>query len=210
MCINGEVMSEKNKRFGAAIAIFENNNGILRMADAVKLGITRYTLYAMRDAGIVEALSRGVYRLDSISGMTNPDLAAVASRAPEGIICLISALAFHNLTTQIPHAIDVAIQRDTWIPQFDYPPINVYKFSGDAYSSGIHLHKIDGVKVNVYSPEKSVADIFKYRNKLGMDVALEALQMWSERSGRDINALMKYAKVCRVDRVMRPYIAALI
>ncbi|MBN2529075.1 MAG: type IV toxin-antitoxin system AbiEi family antitoxin domain-containing protein [Deltaproteobacteria bacterium] len=198
------------KPFENVIEVFQKHNGILRMAEAIELGITRYTLYKMRDEGIVEAISRGVYRLTDIEGMSNPDLATVASRATQGIVCLISALSFHELTTQVPHAVDIALPRGAELPRIDYPPINTYWFSGDAYSEGIEMHTIDGVSVRIYTPEKSIADIFKYRNKLGQDVALEALQMWAKRKERNINMLMKYAKICRVEKVIRPYVEALL
>lgn len=180
------------------------------MANAVKNGITRHTLYAMRDAGVIESLSRGIYRLTALSGMTNPDFAIVASRAPNSIICLISALSFHEITTQVPHAVDIAIKRDTKEPRIDYPPTNIYEFSGETFSQGMEIHITDGIELKIYSPEKSIADIFKYRNKLGIDVALEALQMWTKRKERNINELMKYAKICRVEKVIRPYVEALL
>lgn len=203
-------MSENKKRFNDAVDVFKRHEGMLRMSEAIKLGIAKYTLYAMRDAGVIDALSRGVYRLGSISGMTNPDLATVARRTKDGVICLISALAFHDITTQVPHAVDIAIPRKSRAPKIEYPPTKAYRMSGEAYSQGIETHKIDGVDVLIYSIEKSVADIFKYRNKLGMDVALEALQMWSKRKDRQIDQLIKYAKICRVEHVMRPYVETLL
>ncbi len=180
------------------------------MSEAIHAGISRRTLYAMRDAGVLERLSRGVYRLASLPGLSAPDLVAVASRIPKGVVCLISALAFHELTTQVPHAVDVAIARGTEKPRINYPSVHVYWFSGDAFSKGLGTHTIDGKRVRLYSAEKSIADAFKYRNKIGMDVALEALRTWRSRRRPNVNRLLKYARICRVERVMRPYLEAMI
>jgi predicted transcriptional regulator of viral defense system len=198
-----------SERFQSAIETFRAGGGILRMADAVGAGISRRTLYAMYDEGVVERLSRGVYRLTSLPGLEAPDLIAVAARVPNGVICLISALAFHELTTQIPHAVDVAIARGAEPPRIDYPPVNVYWFSGTAFSEGISTPTIDGEKLRVYGPEKSIADAFKYRHKLGTDVALEALRTWRERRTTKIEDLLHYARICRVERIIRPYLEAM-
>lgn len=202
-------VSTMTVRFKDATDIFRSNGGTLRMSEAIRAGISRRTLYAMRDAGVLERLSRGVYRLASLPGLSAPDLVAVASRIPGGVVCLISALAFHELTTQIPHAVDIAIARGTEKPRINYPPVQVYWFSGDAFDKGVGSHTIDGRQVRVYSAEKSIADAFKYRNKIGMDLALEALRTW--RSGRRSNTelLVEYARICRVERVLRPYLEAM-
>jgi predicted transcriptional regulator of viral defense system len=197
------------ERFKEAVDAFRKNGGILRMSEAVQAGISRRTLYDMRDEGVLEQLSRGVYRLASLPGLEAPDLVAVATRIPNGVVCLISALAFHDLTTQIPHAVDVAIARGAEKPRIDYPPVNVYWFSGDAFTSGIETHTIDGKPVRVYGAEKSIADAFKYRNKIGMEVALEALRTWRARRESNIERLLDYGRICRVERVMRPYLEAM-
>ena len=197
------------ERFKEAVNVFRDNGGILRMSEAVEAGISRRTLYDMRDEGVLEQLSRGVYRLASLPGLEAPDLVAVATRIPNGVVCLISALAFHDLTTQIPHAVDVAIARGAEKPRIDYPPVNVYWFSGKAFTSGIETPKIDGKLVRVYGPEKSIADAFKYRNKIGREVALEALRTWRARRESNIERLLDYARICRVERIMRPYLEAM-
>ncbi len=197
------------ERFKDAADIFRSNGGTLRMSEAVQAGISRRTLYAMRDAGVLERLTRGVYRLASLPGLSAPDLVAVASRVPNGVVCLISALAFHELTTQVPHAVDIAIARGTEKPRINYPPVQVYWFSGDAFGKGIETQTIDGIKVRAYGAEKSIADVFKYRNKIGMDVALEALRTWRSRRRPNIKRLLEYAKICRIERVIRPYLEAM-
>lgn len=163
----------------------------------------------MYDQGVVDRLSRGVYRLAALPGLETPDLIAVATRIPRGVICLISALAYHELTTQIPHAVDVAVKRGAEMPRIDYPPVNVYWFSGRAYSEGIDTPTIDGLPVRIYGPEKSIADAFKYRRKIGNDVALEALRTWRERRSSNIETLLGYARICRVERIIRPYLEAM-
>jgi predicted transcriptional regulator of viral defense system len=179
------------------------------MVAALAAGIPRRTLYAMRDEGIIVQLSRGVYRLKDMPELGTPDLVTVATRVPKGVICLISALAFHELTTQIPHAVDVALPKGSEQPRIEYPPVNVYRFSGAAFTSGIETRKLDGHGVRIYSPEKSIADAFKYRNKLGTDVALEALKTWRGRRRAPIGRLLEQARVCRVERIIRPYLEAM-
>lgn len=182
----------------------------MRMSEALRAGISRKTLYAMRDEEILEQLSRGLYRLASLPGLGAPDLITVSTRVPDGVICLISALAYHNLTTHVPHAVDVAVPRGAERPRIDYPPINVYWFSDEAYSAGIETPTIDGRRVQVYGADKSIADAFKYRRKIGTDIALEALRNWVGRRGSRIEKLLEYARICRVERVMRPYLESLV
>lgn len=178
------------------------------MSDAVAAGVSRRTLYAMRDEGVVTQLSRGLYRLASLPELGAPDLVTVSTRIPRGVVCLISALAFHDLTTQIPHAVDIALIRGASTPRIDYPPVSVHWFSGAAFTSGVETPVVDGKALRVYSAEKTIADVFKYRNKLGLDVALEALKAWRSRRGATIERLLEQARVCRVERVMRPYLEA--
>lgn len=179
------------------------------MSEALRLGIGRKALYAMRDAGVIETVSRGTYRLASLDPLANPDLVAVGTRIPQGVLCLISALSFHELTTQVPHAIDVALPRGARKPRLDYPPTRFFWFSGPAFSEGIATHTLDGVAVRVYDPEKTLVDCFRYRNQLGMDVVLEALRLWRERRRKKLDVLLKYARMRHVERAMRPYLEAM-
>ena len=164
----------------------------------------------MRDDGRLETVSRGVYRLADSEPLGNPDLVTVATRVQGGVICLISALAFHELTTQIPHEVHVALQRGAEIPRLEYPPIKLYWVSGKAYSAGVETHELDGVSVRIYSPEKTLADCFKFRNKIGLDTAVEAVRFYRERRSVNVDALMRYAAICRVENVMRPYLEAIL
>jgi predicted transcriptional regulator of viral defense system len=188
--------------------IFRKHGGQLRMSEAIKQGITRYMLYSLRDKGVIEPVSRGVYRLVNLPPISNPDLVTVSLRFPNAIICLVSALAYHEITTQIPHTVSVAVSRDSRIPSLDHPPIQAHRFSNEAYTSGIEEHSIDGVALKVYSPEKTLADCFKFRNKIGMDVVLEALKLYKVRKKFRPSELLRYARICRVARVMQPYLEA--
>lgn len=179
------------------------------MSEALRLGINRKTLYAMRDAAVLEPVSRGLYRLASLEPLAHPDLVTVATRVPQGVLCLISALSFHDLTTQVPHTIDVALERGTRKPRLDYPPTRYFWFSGPAFHEGIETHKLDGAPVRIHDPEKTVADCFRYRNQIGMDVVLEAMRLWRERRRKKLDALLKYAGMRHVERAMRPYLEAM-
>jgi len=193
-----------------AIELFREHGGMLRTFEAQRLGIHPRTLYALRDSGVLEPLSRGLYRLTEMPPLAHPDLIIVSQRVPRAVICLLSALAFHELTTQIPHAIHIALESKTEAPRLDYPPLRVFWFSGRAWSEGIETHTLDDVPVRVYSPAKSVADAFKYRNKIGLDVALEALRLFHRHPAFDVGELLRYARVCRVENVIRPYLEAML
>ena len=192
------------------IAIFRKHGGQLRMSEAIAHGITRYMLYSLRDKGIIEQVSRGFYRLVELPPISNPDLVTVSLRFPNAVICLISALSYHNITTQIPHVVSVAVPRDSRIPSLDYPPVQAHRFSNNAYNSGIENHSIDGVPVKIYTPEKTLADCFKFRNKIGMDVVIEALKLYRSRQQFNLEKLLTYAEVCRVKNIMTPYLEATI
>lgn len=191
------------------IALFREHAAGLRMSEALKLGVPRSRLYAMRDAGIIEPLSKGLYRLVALAPLAYPDLVTVAARVPHGVLCLISALAFHELTTQVPHTVDIALERGTTKPRIDYPPTHFVWFSGPAFHQGIETHELDGAPVRIYDPEKTLVDGFRYRNQIGMDVVLEALRLWRERRRRKLNVLLQYARMRHVERAMRPYLEVL-
>ena len=197
------------RAFTHGIELFRQHGGSLRMSEALRLGINRKTFYAMRDTRIIEAVTRGLYRLMSLEPFEYPDLVTVAMRVPQGVLCLISALSFHELTTQVPHTIDVALERGTRKPRLDYPPTRFFWFSGPAFHEGIETHELDGAPVRVYDPEKTLVDCVRYRNQIGMDVVLEALRLWRERRPKKLDALLKYARMRHVERTMRPYLEAI-
>lgn len=200
----------RGTRFDRAVAVFREHGGILRTAQALRVGIHPSTLYTMRDNGTLEIVSRGVYRLADSDPLGNPDLVTVATRIPLGVVCLISALSFHDLTTQIPYEVHVALPRGAEEPRLDHPPVRSYRFSGEAFTEGVEHHKIDGVSVRIYNPEKTLADCFKFRNRIGLDTAVEAVRFYRVRRTVKIDELMHYASVCRVKKIIRPYLEAIL
>ena len=190
--------------------IFREHGGTMRTAEALEAGIHPRTLYGMRDSGELDRLSRGLYRLAEAPPLAHADLVTVALRAPKAVICLISALDYHGLTTQVPHAVYIAIPTHAAQPGIRQPPLEIFEFGGESYSEGIESHKLDDVTVRIYSPEKTLADCFKFRNRIGKDTAIEALKSYAEGGDVEVDDLMRYARICRVAGVMRPYLEALL
>lgn len=203
-------MSINKEKIERAKDVFKRHGGILRTTDVLKEGVHPRTLYFMRDNGELEVLSRGTYRLAELAPLDQQDIVTVASHVKSGVICLISALSFHEITTQIPHEVYAAISRTAAYPKLKYPPARFFRFSDDAFQAGIQVHKISGVEVKIYSPEKTIADCFKYRNKIGLDVAIEALKFWRNKKNSRIDKLIEYAKICRIYNVIKPYAEAMI
>jgi predicted transcriptional regulator of viral defense system len=191
-----------------ALRLFRRHDGVLHTKQALELGVHPRTLYAMRDRGLVEQLSRGVYRLSSLPPLSQPDLATVALRVPQAVVCLISALAYHDITTEVPHEVQIALPRGTKTPVLEHPPLRVFRFSGQALTEGIQTVSVDKIPLRVYAPEKTVADCFRFRKKLGLDVALEALDLCIKRKRTKPVDLLSYARICRVEKVMLPYLEA--
>ncbi|RTZ93902.1 MAG: transcriptional regulator [Deltaproteobacteria bacterium] len=183
--------------------------GIIRPRDVESAGIPREYLRRLCLSGELTRVSRGLYALPDTLTSEFITFVEVSKRMPNAVICLLSALQFHNLTTQVPHRVWIAIENKKWEPNFDYPPIELVRFTGNAFSFGVEKHEVHHVPIRVYSPAKTVADCFKFRNKIGLDVALEALrETW--RSGKvSMDQLWEAAKVCRVANIMRPYLEAI-
>ncbi len=188
--------------------VIRDNGGIIKTYDALQSGIHPRTLYQLRDAGDIEQISRGIYQLSEGETISNIDFVIVATRIPNSVICLISALSFHGITTQIPRKVSVAIQKDSKPAIIDFPPVQFHKFSKESFLAGIEKHQTDGVEVKVYNAEKTLADCFKFRNKIGMDIVLESLKLYRIRMKSDYKKILEYAKICRVDRIIRPYLEA--
>jgi len=203
-------MKASQGEFERAARVFRRHRGILRTGEAIEAGVHPRTLYAMRDAGVIQRLTRGLYRLADVPPLGNPDLVTVAMKAPNAVVCLLSALSFYDLTAQIPHAVYIAVQKHSHEPRLRHLPVRVFEFGGKAFAAGIEIHELDGVPVRIYSPEKTLADCFKYRNKLGLDVAVAALKLYAQRRSVNVDALMGFARICRVARVMQPYLAAIL
>ena len=198
------ISKEKN-----AIRIIKANKGIIRTNEAIKKHIHPRILYSLRDQGALEHISYGLYKLKQ-NKIVHPDFVTVALRAPTGVICLVSALAFHRLTTQIPHKVWLAVKRDTSKPRINYPPISIHQFSDQSFSSGINKHIFNNISVKIYNPEKTIADCFKFRDKIGMSIVLEALAFYKERKVFNPSKLIKYARICRVENIMKPYVESII
>jgi len=183
--------------------------GVVRPADLEAHGIPRRRMYDLVRKGEVERHARGIYAASNHPHTAEHALAQVAKRVPSGVICLLTALRFHELTTQAPAEMWIALPEKARKPRLDYPRLRVTRFSGPALTEGIETHRIEGVDVRVYSAAKTVADCFKYRNKVGIDVAVEALRDFSRRHRGGATELARFARICRVTRVMQPYLDAI-
>ena len=183
--------------------------GLLRASDLDAIEAPRVVLTRLTEAGLLERVSRGLYRLPSHPGSEHEGLATIAAKVPQAVFCLLTALQFHELTTQLPRQVWIAMPRGSHVPRVDYPPIKMVQMTGAVYTAGIEEHLRDGVTLRVYSAAKTVADCFKHRNKIGLDVALEALKDARAERMASADDLWRYAKVCRVANVMRPYLEAI-
>ena len=185
------------------------HNVLLRPRDLAGTGIDRKYLSLLAREGFIERVGRGLYALPDADLSEHQTLAEAAKRVPGGVVCLLSALRFHGLTTQAPFEVWMAIENKAWQPRIDAPPMRFVRFSGTAWTYGIDEHDVGGVPVRVYTPAKTVADCFKYRNKIGLDVALEALrETWRARAAT-MDELWRAAQACRMRNVMRPYLESL-
>ncbi|MBB3148116.1 putative transcriptional regulator of viral defense system [Phyllobacterium trifolii] len=186
--------------------------GIARGRDFDAAGVPRVYLQRLRDEGVLQQVGRGLYKLANAKVASATSLAEAARIQPKGVIGLLSALQFHNLTTQTPHAVWMLLGPKDWAPTNPSVSLKIVRASGEALRAGIETHQVDGVHVPITSPAKTVADCFKHRNKIGLDVAIEALRdLIKSRKGRaGLNELWRYAEIDRVQTVMRPYIEAMV
>ena len=184
--------------------------GVLRPRELDAYGIPREYLRRLHDRGQIVRVGRGLYVLPDAEVTEHHTLTQAAKRVPHGIICLLSALQFHGLTTQMPFEVWMAIEPKAKQPKVDKPVMRFLRFSGPSYKEGIEQHTIEGVQIKVYNPPKSVADCFKFRNKIGLDVALESLRDCLRQRKCTADSLWKYARICRVANIMKPYIEAML
>lgn len=191
-----------------ALKVFQDHGGVLKASEAIKKGIHPRILYQLRDEGGIELIAKGLYALPGLPGISQPDFVAIAKKVPTGIICLVSALYFHELTVQIPRWIDVAIKQSYHPPTIYYPLVQFHWFSNAYFDEGIEQHDIGGMMINIYSKEKSIVDCFRLRKKVGVDVALEALKIYWQKGNANMDLLQQLAKSSRVLRIMTPYIEA--
>ena len=179
----------------------------MKTNQALMQGIHPAALYRLVEDGKIIRLARGLYRLTSTQEFSNPDLAVVVAKAPDAVVCLISALSFHGITTQVPRAVYLAVPRGRYAGlRLRTPPVRIYRFDAPTFDQGIEAHAIDGIPIRIYSVARTVVDCFKYRNKLGLDVAVEALRFARARKRISNREILGFAQLLRQDRVMAPYL----
>lgn len=183
---------------------------VVRPRDLAECGLPKDYLYILEKEGVIERVGRGLYQWPNKDLGRHQSLAEVSKLAPKAVVALLSALNYHNMTTQNPHQIWLAIDRKAWRPVISYPPVRFVTMSKEALHAGVEEHSLNGVPIKVFCPAKTIVDCFKYRNKVGVDVALEALREgWSARQFT-MDELLFYAEICRVKKVMQPYIESLV
>lgn len=191
----------------SVLETFRQHGGVLRTGQALMRGIHPAALYSLVESGELTRLARGLYRLADAQEFSNPDLAVVAAKAPDAVICLISALSFHGITTQVPRAVYLAVSRGRYAGlRLRTPPVNIYRFDAATFDQGIETHQIDGVTVRIYGVARTLVDCFKYRNKLGLDIAIEALHFARERKRISNREILHFARLLRQVRVISPYL----
>lgn len=186
-----------------------SQKGLIRASDLDTIHAPRVALTRLTGAGLLERVGRGLYRLPGAQPSEFDSLGTVAAKAPQAVFCLLTALQFHELTTQLPRHIWIAMPRGSHAPRLDYPPLRMVQFAGEAYATGIETVERDGIALRVYGVAKTVADCFKHRHKIGLDVALEALKDARTRQKASADDIWHCAKVCRVANVMRPYLESI-
>ena len=186
-----------------------SQRGLLRASHLQELGIARVVLSRLAASGQLERVGRGVYRLPERQGAEHESLATIAVKVPQAVFCLLTALQIHQLTTQLPRQVWIAMPQGSHTPKMDYPPVKMVQFSGEAYAQGIEVVCADQVELPVYGVAKTIADCFKHRNKVGLDVAIEALREALATNKTTANDLWRFAKICRVANVMRPYLESI-
>jgi len=191
------------------ILALAGQGGMLLARDLEAIGAPRVALARLTASGQLEKVGRGVYRRAGSHGSEHESFAVVAAKVPQAVFCLLTALQFHELTTQLPRQVWIALPRGSHIPRMDYPPVKMVQFTGDAYTAGIQEMERDGVTLRVFSVAKTVADCFKHRNKIGLDVAIEALKDARSSKKATMDDIWRSAEICRVANVMRPFMEAI-
>jgi predicted transcriptional regulator of viral defense system len=199
----------KIRGLDTALKAFRHKGGTLRTRDLIELGIHTDALYALRETGQVIEVGRGLYRMADAEETEHPDLAEVAARAPNSAVCLISALSYHEITTQIPSAVHLAVPRGNYHRIKLSMPVTVYRFDPKTFSEGLETHRVGGIPVKIYNVARTVADCFKFRNKIGLDVAIEALRLARQRKRVQNRELLRYARLLRVEKTITPYLQAI-
>jgi len=183
--------------------------GTIRINDLLERGIHPEFVRRLVSKNVFVRSARGLYSLAESEITEHHSFAIIGKRIPKGVVCLTSAIRFHNIGTQLPRKIWLALEKGSAQPRLSYPPLSIVRFSGPAFSEGIEEHKIEGVTVKIYSPAKSVADCFKFRNRIGLEAAIEAARESLNERKATSDQIYHYAKICRVWNVMKPYLEAL-
>jgi predicted transcriptional regulator of viral defense system len=192
------------------IAYFQNHGGIARFSSIVKAGFHPDVLKGLERKGRVERIAWGLYRLTSSSLSPHPDFIITCLQAPKGVICLLSALSFHEATNEIPRSVNIAIPYGARANKIIYPPVKFYRFSPKAWKAGVEEHEIGGHRIRIYSLAKTIADCFKFRNKIGVDIARDALKTSIAEKGIKPTEIINFAKICRVDRIIKPILETIL
>ena len=193
-----------------SILALAKSHGVVRSRDVEAAGIAREQLLRLYRKGVLERVARGTYVLAEAPVTEHHSLAVASKQVPKATVCLLSALRFHGLTTQDPHEVWIAIHVKSRRPQVTWPPLRIVRSSGPALSEGVEEHVIEGVPVRVYGVAKTVADCFKYRNKIGVDVAIEALRDAISERRASVDEIHRFTRICRVEQVIRPYLEAMV
>lgn len=201
-------MSKVNKK--QQILQIAQEKGVISAADLLERNIPREYLSRYARQGLLAKIDRGLYRLPGHDLGENESLIEVSKKVPKGVISLLSALRFHGITTENPFEVWMALANKSWLPKTNYPPVRFIFFSDQAMAAGVETHLLSGVEVKVFNPAKTVADCFKFRNKIGLDVALDALREGWRKKLFTMDEIFRYAKICRVHKVIRPYVETLV
>jgi len=192
----------------ALIEYFKKNNGILKFTGILQSGFHRDVLKALEKKGSIAKIGRGIYCLNDAKGVKS-DLVRAALQAGKGVICLISALSFYEATGEIPGQVDIAVRKGMWTGKIKSPPVKYYRFDPKQWEAGVEEHTIEGHKVRIYSLAKTIADCFKFRNRIGIDTARSALKTAVNEKNVKPLEILKYAKICRVDSIVKPLLEAI-
>ena len=189
---------------------FRQQGGLLRFSEILKAGFHSDTLKDLEKEAKIEKIARGLYRISNYTFGSHPDLVLVSFQVPKGIVCLVSALSFYEVTNEIPKYVDIAIPALTRANKIKYPPVKFYRFSSVSWEAGAEVHQIEGYKIRIYNLAKTIADCFKFRNKIGINVARDALKIAISEKRVTPYDIMKYAKICRVVRIVKPILESII
>ena len=203
----GGTMKSKTDKI---LVYFRNHGGIARFSAIRKAGFHSDTLKSLEKENKVEKIGRGLYRLTGDTPGSHPDYVIASLQASKGVICLLSALYFYKATSEIPRFVDIAIPSGARANKIKYPPVKFYHFSPKAWEEGIEEYETEGHRINIYSLAKTVADCFKFRNKIGVDVARDAIKVAVMEKGIKPKEIMHFAKICRVDRIIKPILENMI